>query len=164
MVRRLWRAVDRPRLVRPHPLASCRGRVLHALWNATPRRVRGAARELGSAAPAGAVAPVDATNAARPRRNREPQAWAQWPCDQVAAISAMGAARRRAEAGAFAPEDQISPLDPRAVFRREIAMTRAVARQPDRTELGVPTALLRGNRRALSHGHARSGLSQRYNV
>ena len=87
-----------------------------------------------------------------------------WPCDQVAAISAMGAARRRAEAGAFAPEDQISPLDPRAVFRREIAITRGVARPAARAELGVPAALLHGNRRAFSRGHARSGLSQRYIV
>jgi hypothetical protein len=47
----------------------------------------------------------------------------------------VGAARRRAEAGAFAPEDQISPLDPRAVFRREIATTRGVARPADRAEL-----------------------------
>src|SRR5215472_5783796 len=152
MVRRLWRAVDRPRLVRPHPLASCRGRVLHALWNATPRRVRGAARELGSAAPAGAVAPVGPANAARPRRNGEPQAWAQWPCHQVAAIPAVGAARRRAGAGAFAPEDQISPLNPRAVFRREIAMTRGVASPADPLELGVPAALLRGNWRAFGPG------------
>ena len=93
---RLWPAVDRPRLVRTHPLVSCRGGVLHGLWNAAPRRVRGPTRELGSATPAGALAAVGPTNAARPRRNGEPQAWAQWPCDQVAAIPPMGAARRRA--------------------------------------------------------------------
>ena len=72
-------------------------------------------------APPGVLSLIDAT---RPRRNGQPKAWQEWPCDAVAALPPVGEARRRADAGTPAPKGEISGLHPRAVFPREAALTR----------------------------------------
>jgi hypothetical protein len=67
---------------------------------------------------------LDLIDAARSRRNGQPKAWQEWPCDAVAALPPVGEARRRADAGTPAPKGEISGLHPRAVFPREAAPTR----------------------------------------
>lgn len=67
---------------------------------------------------------LDLIDAARSRRNGQPKAWQEWPCDAVAALPPVGEARRRADAGTPAPKGEISGLHPRAVFPREAALTR----------------------------------------
>jgi len=62
-------------------------------------------------------------DAARPRRNGQPKARQKWPCDAVAAFSAMGSPQRRSDDGKAAPKGESSRLDPRAVFPRETALT-----------------------------------------
>ena len=86
---------------------------------------------------------LDLIDAARSRRNGQPKAWQEWPCDAVAALPPVGEARRRADAGTAAPEGEISGLHPRAVFPQEGALTRRfwrVAMPLDRAELGVPAS------------------------
>jgi hypothetical protein len=72
------------------------------------------------------IAYLDLIDAARSRRDGQPKAWQEWPCDAVAALPPVGAARRRADAGTAAPKGEISGLDPRAVFPREAALTRRI--------------------------------------
>ena len=65
LVPRLRRAVDRARLVRPHPMASWRRRALPELRNAASRRVRAPARQVGTPAPTGTVVPAVMIRSAR---------------------------------------------------------------------------------------------------